>query len=79
MKIEYDFKTTIVNIKIGECFLYKDELYMRIDWSEFVKTDDHFPNLAINLHTNKLDSFTSNAIVNKVKSKIVIGQYPVGE
>ena len=79
MKIEYDFKTTIVNIKIGECFLYKDELYMRIDWSEFVKTDAHFPNLAINLHTNKLDSFASNAIVNKVKSKIVIGQYPVGE
>ena len=79
MKIEYAFETTIENIKIGECFSYKDELYMKIDNNGYIETPCHLPNLAINLHTNKLDFFASYAIVNKVKSKNVIGQYTVGE
>lgn len=79
MKIEYASETVIENIKIGECFSYKDELYMKIDNNWYIESPCHLPNLAINLHSNKLDSFASNVIVNKVESKIVIGQYTVGE
>lgn len=73
MKIEYNIKTTVENIKIGESFLYQDELYMKIDEDGFVKTDNRFPNLVINLNDNKLDSFDSSVLVDKVESKIVVG------
>lgn len=73
MKIEYNIQTTVENIKIGESFLYQDELYMKIDEDGFVKTDNRFPNLVINLNDNKLDSFDSSVLVDKVESKIVVG------
>lgn len=73
MKIEYNIQTTVENIKIGESFLYQDELYMKIDEDGVVKTDNRFPNLVINLNDNKLDSFDSSVLVCKVESKIVVG------
>ncbi len=73
MKIEYNIQTTVENIKIGESFLYQDELYMKIDEDGVVKTDNRFPNLVINLNDNKLDSFDSSILVYKVESKIVVG------
>ncbi len=73
MKIEYNIQTTVENIKIGESFLYQDELYMKIDEDGVVKTDNRFPNLVINLNDNKLDSFDSSVLVDKVESKIVVG------
>jgi hypothetical protein len=73
MKIEYNIQTTVENIKIGESFLYQDELYMKIDEDGVVKTDNRFPNLVINLNDNKLDSFDSSVLVYKVESKIVVG------
>lgn len=73
MKIEYNIQTTVENIKIGESFLYQDELYMKIDEDGVVKTDNSFPNLVINLNDNKLDSFNSSVLVYKVESKIVVG------
>ena len=72
-KIEYNIQTTVENIKIGESFLYQDELYMKIDEDGVVKTDNRFPNLVINLNDNKLDSFDSSVLVYKVESKIVVG------
>ena len=38
MKIEYNIQTTVENIKIGESFLYQDELYMKIDEDGVVTT-----------------------------------------
>ena len=73
MKIEYNIQTTVENIKIGESFLYQDEFYMKIDEDGVVKTDNRFPNLVINLNDNKLDSFDSSVLVDKVESKIVVG------
>lgn len=73
MKIEYNIQTTVENIKIGESFLYQDELYMKIDEDGVAKTDNRFPNLVINLNDNKLDSFDSSVLVYKVESKIVVG------
>lgn len=73
MKIEYNIQTTVENIKIGESFLYQDELYMKIDEDGVVKTDNRFPNLVINLNDNKLDSFDFSVLVYKVESKIVVG------
>ncbi|MBS4902319.1 MAG: hypothetical protein KHZ96_07545 [Coprobacillus sp.] len=73
MKIEYNIQTTVENIKIGESFLYQDELYMKIDEDGVVKTDNRFPNLVINLNDNKLNSFDSSVLVYKVESKIVVG------
>lgn len=73
MKIEYNIQTTVENMKIGESFLYQDELYMKIDEDGVVKTDNRFPNLVINLNDNKLDSFDSSVLVYKVESKIVVG------
>lgn len=73
MKIEYNIQTTVENIKIGESFLYQDELYMKIDEDGVVKTDNRFPNLVINLNDNKLDSFDSSVLIYKVESKIVVG------
>ena len=73
MKMEYNIQTTVENIKIGESFLYQDELYMKIDEDGVVKTDNRFPNLVINLNDNKLDSFDSSVLVYKVESKIVVG------
>lgn len=75
MKIKYNnsFNISIENIKIGECFLYKNELYMKINESGHVEVNNSFPNLVIKLSDNKLDSFVDGVTVNKVKSKIVIG------
>lgn len=75
MKIKYNnsFNISIENIKIGECFLYENELYMKINESGHVEVNNSFPNLVIKLSDNKLDSFVDGVTVNKVKSKIVIG------
>lgn len=75
MKIKYNnsFNILIENIKIGECFLYENELYMKINESGHVEVNNSFPNLVIKLSDNKLDSFVDGVTVNKVKSKIVIG------
>lgn len=75
MKIKYNnsFNISIENIKVGECFLYENELYMKINESGHVEVNNSFPNLVIKLSDNKLDSFVDGVTVNKVKSKIVIG------
>lgn len=75
MKIKYNnsFNISIENIKIGECFLYENELYMKINENGHVEVNNSFPNLVIKLSDNKLDSFRDDVTVNKVKSKIVVG------
>ena len=75
MKIKYNnsFSIPIEKIKIGECFLYKNKLHMKINEDGHVGTDNSFPNLVINLSDNKLNSIADGVTVNKVKSKIVVG------
>lgn len=72
MKIEYNMSIPIENIKTGKCFLFKDELNMKINMNGYVKVDTNYPNLVINLHTNKLNSIANGVTVNKVDAKIVV-------
>lgn len=72
MKIEYNMSIPIENIKTGECFLFKDELNMKIYMNDYVKVDTNYPNLIINLHPNRLSSIANGVTVNKVDAKIVI-------
>lgn len=74
MKIEYNnnLSIPIENIKAGECFLFKDKLNMKIDINGYISVDADYPNLVIDLHTNKLISIANGVIVSKVDAKIVV-------
>lgn len=63
----------IENIKTGECFLFKNKLNMKIDMDGYVEVDANYPNLVIDLHTNKLNSIANGVIVSKVDAKVVSG------
>ena len=45
---------------------------MKINMNGYVKVDTNYPNLVINLHTNKLNSIANGVTVNKVDAKIVV-------
>ena len=69
MKIE-DKRTnkgvTIVALSIGDCFIYNDELYIKLD--ELCASPNTF-----NLTRNEMCSFHSNMLyVTKVNAKVVI-------
>ena len=73
MKIENgNFSMPIENVKIGECFLFKDKLNMKIDNNGYVEVNANYPNLVIDLHTNKLNSIANGVTVSKVNAKIVV-------
>lgn len=72
MKIENNSDVLMKNIEVGECFIFKDKLHMKIDnWC--IEVDTNYPNLVINLHTNRLNAIADDVIVNKVDAKIVVG------
>lgn len=72
MKIENNnFNMLIENVEVGECFIFKDKLYMKID-NGCIEGNTNFPNLVINLYTNKLSSIEDGVIVKKADAKIVI-------
>ena len=60
------------NIEVGECFIFKDKLHMKID-NGCIEVDTNYTNLVINLHTNRLNTIADDVIVNKVDAKIVVG------
>ena len=60
------------NIEVVECFIFKDKLHMKID-NGCIEVDTNYPNLVINLHTNRLNAIADDVIVNKVDAKIVVG------
>ena len=72
MKIENNSDVLMKNIEVGECFIFKDKLHMKID-NGCIEVDTNYPNLVINLHTNRLNTIADDVIVNKVDSKIVVG------
>lgn len=61
-----------MKIETGECFIFKDKLHMKID-NGCIKVDTNYPNLVINLHTNRLNSIADDAIVSRADAKIVVG------
>lgn len=73
MKIENNnLGILIENIEVGECFIFRDKLHMKIDHG-CIEVDTNYPNLVIDLHTNRLNSITDGVFVNKADAKIVVG------
>lgn len=73
MKIENNnLNILIKNVEVGECFMYKGELYMKIDRG-YIEVNTSYPNLVIDLHTNRLNAIADDAIVGRVNAKIVVG------
>ena len=52
--------------------MYKGELYMKIDRG-CIEVNTSYPNLVIDLHTNRLNAIADDAIVGRVNAKIVVG------
>lgn len=70
MKIENNnFNILMKNIEVGECFIFKDKLHMKID-NGCIEADN--PNLVIDLHTNRLNAIADDAIVGRANAKIVV-------
>lgn len=57
------------DVELGECFIYKDYLYMRISDKCLYK---NYPNNVINLETNELNAIADDVPVRRVNAKIVI-------
>lgn len=73
MKIENNnFNILMKNVEVGECFMYNNKLHMKIVGG-CVEIDTNYPNLVIDLHTNRLSTIADDAIVNKIDAKIVVG------
>lgn len=61
------------DIKVGECFIYNDSLHMKVDIGSLdYSRIDRFPNIVINLESNRLNSIIDSVLVQKVAAKIVI-------
>lgn len=74
MKIENNnFNILMKNVEVGECFIFKDKLHMKIDRGGCIEVDTKYPNLVIDLHANRLNAIADDAIVNKADAKIVVG------
>lgn len=73
MKIENNNNLDILieNVEVGECFIFKDKLHIKID-NGWIEVNTNFPNLVIDLHTNKLNSIADGVIVKKADAKIVV-------
>ena len=73
MKIETNNLDILMKtVEGGECFIFKDKLHMKID-NGCIKVDTNYPNLVIDLHTNRLNSIADDAIVGRADAKIVVG------
>ena len=65
--------TRIDNVEVGECIMYKGALHMKVDIGSLdYEGISEYPNVVINLETNKLNSVIDSAVVQRVKAKIVV-------
>lgn len=60
------------NVEVGECFLYKGKLHMKIE-NGCIEVNTTYPNLVIDLHTNRLNSIADDVVVDRANAKIVVG------
>lgn len=67
-----NFNILMKNVEVGECFILNNKLHMKIGGG-CIEVDTKYPNLVIDLHTNRLNEIADDAIVNKVDAKIVVG------
>ena len=76
MKIENILRccdTKISNIEDGECLMYNGELCMKVNIGSINCTDVKiYPNLIVNLETNKLNALVDSVVVKRVKAKVVV-------
>ena len=59
------------NVEVGECFMFNNKLHMKIVGG-CVEVDTNYPNLVIDLHTNRLNAISDDVIVGRVNAKIVV-------
>lgn len=73
MKIENNNLNNILmkNVEVGECFIFNNKLHMKIDRG-CIEADTNYPNLVIDLHTNRLNAIPDDAIVGRANAKIVV-------
>ena len=72
MKIENNnFNILMKNVEVGECFMFNNKLHMKIVGG-CVEVDTNYPNLVIDLHTNRLNAISDDVIVGRVNAKIVV-------
>lgn len=68
-----NYEVLLDDVGIGECFLYRNELHMKVDIGSLKYSDiSAFPNVVINLENNKLNAVRSGETVRTINSKIVI-------
>jgi hypothetical protein len=76
MRIEKEnnsYNKNITNLEIGETFLYKGQLHIKIHGGSLEQfLSDTYPNLILNLETNKLNSMSHNVDVTPITAKVVI-------
>ena len=56
---------TFLELSIGDCFVYDGKCYIKIDSS-------CSPPNALNLHSNRTDTFNSSTLITPVNAKVVI-------
>lgn len=68
-----DYDVAITAIDLGECFVYKECLHMKVsDGSIDREGAEDFPNVVINLETNRLNAIRDSVKVKRVKAKVVV-------
>lgn len=76
MKIENSlnkYKTLISNVDVGECFIYNEQLHMKVSIGSIkYPSIEHYPNIVLNLETNALNALKDSVEVVRINAKIVI-------
>lgn len=75
MKVEYlkNEKVSIKDIFVGECFIYCNSLYMRVNDSLVtINNKYNYPYPAVDLESNHLVLLAKDTLVKKINAKVVV-------
>ena len=62
----------ISRINVGECFIYNNRPHIKVDRGYIcIKSD--FPNIIVDLETNRLNAVGNEVLVAPTNAKVVIG------
>lgn len=65
-------KIPVSRLKDGECFMYNNQPHIKID-KGCICVDSNFPNIIVNLETNRLNTIGDDILVMPTNAKVVIG------
>ena len=70
----YNFKkVNICDVKYGECFLYNDEVHMKVNQETYQRILDEnncYENIVVNLENNRLNGLNSNIDVVMLEATV---------